>query len=127
MDKTVYETGLALRKSVLGEAYVKKSFESATDFNRDFQEFVTEYCWGACWGRDALDKRQRSLVNLAMLASLGRMHEFELHMNGALNNGCTLDEIKDVLFHVAVYAGVPAGVESFRVARKVLAERGLEG
>lgn len=123
MDKDVFDTGLAIRKEVLGEEYVDNSMRNADDFNRDFQQFVTEYCWGACWGREALDKKQRSLINIAMLAAMGRWEEFELHFNGALNNGCDLEQIKDTLFHVGVYAGIPSSVSAFKIARRVLAER----
>ncbi len=123
MGQDVYEKGLEIRKAVLGEDYVNKSIDSADDFNRDFQQFVTEYCWGACWGREALDRKQRSLLNLAMLAALGRWEEFELHFNGALTNGCSLDQIKDTLFQVGVYAGIPSAVSAFKISRRILAER----
>lgn len=123
MDKKRYETGLGIRKAVLGESYVENALRSADDFNREFQELVTEFAWGEVWGNDALDRKQHSILNLGILAALGRMHEFELHLRGALNNGCTLDEIKAALTQVAVYCGIPAGVECFRIARKVLAER----
>ncbi len=123
MDQDVYDKGLAIRKAVLGEEYVNQSISSADDFNRDFQQFVTEYCWGACWGREALDRRQRSLLNLAMLAALGRWEEFELHFKGALNNGCGLDEIRDTLFQVGVYAGIPCAVSAFKISRRILKER----
>jgi 4-carboxymuconolactone decarboxylase len=121
MNET-FDRGLAIRKEVLGPEYVQRSLDRADDFNRDFQEFVTEYCWGACWGRDALPRTTRSLVTLAILAGLGRWEEFELHLRGAMRNGCTSDEIKDMMFHVAVYAGVPAGVSAFRSAARVVAE-----
>jgi len=127
MDKQVFEAGLAVRKEVLGEDYVKRSLESADDFNREFQEMVTEYCWGATWGRGVLEKRQRSILNLGMLAALGRSHEFGLHFRGALRNGLSLDELKEVLLQIAVYCGIPAGVESFRVARSVIAEMKEKG
>lgn len=123
MDEAVYDKGMEIRTSVLGEEYVGNATRNADDFNRDFQQFVTEYCWGACWGRDALDKKQRSLINLAMLAALGRWEEFELHFNGALNNECDIEQIKDTLFHVGVYAGIPSSVSAFKIARRVLAER----
>jgi 4-carboxymuconolactone decarboxylase len=100
--------------------------ETADDFNRDFQRFMTEYCWGGVWGGTALDDRQRSLNNLSILATLGRMEEFELHFRGALRNGCTLAELRETLVQVTVYAGVPAGVAAFRAARKVLAEEGVD-
>ena len=122
MDQERYEKGLAARTAVLGEEYVKQSLHSADEFNRDFQELVTEYCWGTCWGDDTLDKKQRSLLNLGMLAALNRMHEFETHFRGAITNGLTRDELKSILTQIAVYCGVPAGVEAFRIARKVFAE-----
>jgi 4-carboxymuconolactone decarboxylase len=122
MHSEKYHTGLKIRKEVLGEEYVNRSLNQADDFNRDFQEIVTEYCWGASWGRDALSRRDRSLLNLAMLGALNRASEFKLHLKGALNNGCTREEIKDTLIQLAVYAGVPAGVEAFRLAREVFAE-----
>ncbi len=122
MDKERFDKGLAARKAVLGEAYVDKAFESADDFNRDFQDLVTEYCWGTCWGEDTLDKRQRSLLNLGMIAALNRMHEWELHFKGAISNGLTRDELKSILTQITIYCGVPVGVECFRIARKVFAE-----
>ncbi len=122
MDTERFESGLAARKSVLGEDYVNKALEGADDFNRDFQELITEYCWGTCWGDDTLDKRQRSLLNLGMIAALNRMHEWELHFRGAIVNGLTRDELKAILTQIAVYCGIPTGVECFRIARKVLAE-----
>jgi 4-carboxymuconolactone decarboxylase len=124
MDKQLYDAGLASRKTVLGAEYVDKSIQGADDFNRDFQRIVTEYCWGEVWAKGkALSDKQRSMNNLCMLAALNRPHEFELHFNGALNNGCTLDELREVLTQITIYCGVPAGVEAFRIARKVLAER----
>ena len=122
MDKTLYEAGLAARKEVLGEHYVDNAINNADDFNRDFQALVTEYCWGVCWGNEVLSRKQRSLLNLGMLAALGRSHEFELHFRGALRNGCTPEELRETLTQITVYCGVPAGVESFRIARRVLAE-----
>ncbi len=122
MDTERFESGLAARKAVLGDDYVNKALEGADDFNRDFQEMVTEYCWGTCWGDDTLDKRQRSLLNLGMIAALNRMHEWELHFRGAIVNGLTRDELKAILTQIAVYCGIPTGVECFRIARKVLAE-----
>ena len=123
MDKQRYEAGLKVRKEVLGAEYVENSLKNADDFNREFQEMVTEYCWGGTWGRGVLDKQRRSILNLGMLAALGRMHEFELHFRGAIRNGLSLDELKEVLLQIAVYCGVPAGVEAFRVARKVVDEQ----
>lgn len=124
MDKKRFEKGMEMRKAVLGAEYVEKSMQGANDFNREFQELVTEYAWGLCWGSEALSKRERSILNLGMLAALGRMHEFELHFKGAVRNGLTAEQLKDVLTQIAVYCGIPAGVESFRIGRKVLDEQG---
>jgi 4-carboxymuconolactone decarboxylase len=122
MDKQTFERGLEIRKSVLGAEFVDKAIQSADDFNRPLQELVTEYCWGAVWGREGLDRRTRSMLNLAMLTALNRPHELELHIRGALRNGFTRDEIREVLLQVAIYCGVPAGVDAFRTARRVFAE-----
>ncbi len=122
MDKQRFETGLEIRKSVLGREFVEKAFASADDFNREQQELVTEYCWGAVWGRPGLDKKTRSLLNLAMISALNRPHELKMHVAGALRNGVTRDEIKEVFLAVMIYAGVPASVDSFRIAREVFAE-----
>ena len=116
----LFEKGLENRKRTLGEEYVARAVDGATDLTRDFQQVMTEYCWGACWGRDALTPRERSLVVLAILGALGRPEEFELHFRGALRNGASEDDLQDLLFHIAVYAGVPAGVEGFRIGRRVL-------
>ena len=118
----LFDKGLSIRKAVLGEAYVQKSLDAADDFNRDFQRLVTEYCWGAGWGRDALTLRDKSLLNLVMLGCMNRGHEFKLHLRGAITNGCTRAEIQDTLIQLAIYAGIPAGVEAFRLAREVFAE-----
>lgn len=126
MPSELYETGLEIRKKVLGEEYVERALSSADAFNEDFQAFVTEYCWGAGWGRDGLERKQRSLLNLAMLSALNRPAEFKIHLRGALTNGCSLDEIRDTLIQVAIYCGVPAGVEAFRLAREVFAEDGID-
>lgn len=122
-DKEMYEKGLKIRKEVLGEAYVDRALKNVDDFNREFQELVTSYCWGGIWGRPGLSRKQRSLNNLCMLAALNRPHEFEIHFKGALNNGCTLEEIKETLLQIAIYCGIPAGVEAFRIGRKVLQEQ----
>jgi 4-carboxymuconolactone decarboxylase len=124
VSKEVFDKGFEMRKSVLGAEFVEKSFASADDFNRPLQELVTEYCWGAVWGRDTLDKKTRSMLNLAMLASLNRPHELKMHVKGALTNGVTRDEIREVLLQVAIYAGVPAGVDAFRLAREAMQEVG---
>jgi len=125
MTDELYDKGMAIRRKVLGDEYVDRATANVDDFTRDFQRLVTEYCWGALWGREALSHKQRSLNNLCLLAALNRPHEFETHVRGALRNGCTIDEIRETLMQVAVYAGIPAGVEAFRLARKVLAEEGV--
>ena len=122
MDKERFEKGLAIRKSVLGAEFVDAAFKSADDFNRPLQDLVTEYCWGAVWGREELSKKTRSMLNLAMISCLNRPHELKLHIAGALKNGVTRDEIREVFLQVAIYAGVPAAVDSFRSAREVFAQ-----
>ncbi|MFQ5765988.1 MAG: carboxymuconolactone decarboxylase family protein [Rhodospirillales bacterium] len=126
MTSDRYDTGLAIRKEVLGEEYVDAALAKADDFNRDFQDIVTEYCWGASWGRGVLTKQQRSILNLGMLAALNRPHEFRLHFLGALTNGVSLAEIREVLIQIAIYCGIPAGVEAFRIAREVLQDEGID-
>ncbi len=122
MDKERFDRGLAQRKAVLGAEYVEKALAQADDFTQEFQEIVTEFAWGLCWGDGTLDRRQRSMLTLGMLAALGRMTEFELHFRGALTNGLSREELKAILTQITAYCGVPAGVECFRIARKVLAE-----
>lgn len=122
MDKATFDRGLEIRKSVLGKEYVQKSFASADDFNRPMQELVTEYCWGAVWGREELPKNIRSMLNLCMLSALNRPHELKVHVKGALRNGLTKDEIREVFLQVAIYCGVPAAVDSFRIAGEAFAE-----
>jgi len=121
-----YEVGLKIRKEVLGDEHVERALANLDDFNRDFQEMVTEYCWGGTWGRGILSKKQRSLNNLCMLSALNRPHEFKMHFRGALRNGCSLDEIRETLLQVTIYCGVPAGVEAFRLGREVLKEEGVD-
>jgi 4-carboxymuconolactone decarboxylase len=122
MNKEFFERGVAMRRATLGDDYVNKALNGADDFNRPFQEFVTEYCWGAIWGRHGLPPKTRSLLNLAMLGILNRPHELRMHIRGAIRNGVTLDEMREVFMQLAVYAGVPAGVDAFRAAREVFAE-----
>lgn len=122
MSKEMWEKGLAVRKELLGAHYVDKQIQEADDFNMPLQELVTEYCWGWLWNRPGLPRKTRSMLNLAMLAVLNRHPEFKTHVKGALRNGCTRDEIREVLLQVAVYAGVPAGVEAFRLAREAFKE-----
>jgi len=122
MDKTLFEKGLAKRKSTLGDEYVDKNLAAADDFNRPFQEAMTAWCWGFGWGDETIDAKTRSMMNLAMLGALGKMHEWEIHCRGAINNGVSTDEIRAIIHVVSIYCGVPQGVECFRVARKVLEE-----
>jgi 4-carboxymuconolactone decarboxylase len=112
--------GLQIRREVLGDAYVDRALANVTEFNKDLQELLNEFCWGAAWGRDALTRKERSLVNLGILTALGRTHEVETHTRGALNNGLTPKQIAEVFLHAAVYCGVPAAVDSFRAAAKVI-------
>ncbi len=126
MASDQFEKGLAIRKEVLGEEYVDAALAKADDFNRDFQHMVTEYCWGGSWGRGVLTKQQRSILNLGMLAALNRQHEFKLHLLGALTNGVSLKEIREVLIQIAIYCGIPAGVEAFRIAREVFKAEGID-
>ena len=118
----LFQRGLEIRKAVLGKEYVEKSLAGADDFSRPMQELATEYCWGYVWGREELPRKTRSMLNLAMISALNRPHELKMHVKGALTNGVTREEIREVFFAVAVYCGVPAGVDSFRVAREVFAE-----
>ena len=122
MDKDRYDRGLAKRRKVLGEAYVDRALANVDDFNRDFQRLVTEYCWGEAWGDETLKPRERSILNLGMIAALGKMEEFATHVRGALTNGLTPNEIRAVLTQIAVYCGVPVGVDCFRAARQIIAE-----
>jgi 4-carboxymuconolactone decarboxylase len=121
----MYDRGLKVRREVLGADYVDKQIASADDFNRPLQNLVTEYCWGAIWNRPGLDRRTRSMLNLAMLSALNRHHEFKAHVKGAVKNGVTKQEITEVLLQVAIYCGVPAGVEHFRLAREAFKEAGI--
>jgi 4-carboxymuconolactone decarboxylase len=122
VDQNTYDKGREIRAAVLGEAYVNAAMADADDFNKPFQDLVTEYCWGAVWARDGLALKTRSLLNLAMIAVLNRPQELRTHIRGALTNGVTRDEIREVFMQVAIYAGVPAAVDSFRIARETFAE-----
>jgi 4-carboxymuconolactone decarboxylase len=117
-----YEKGLALRKQVLGADYVERSLAAADDFSRPMQELSTEYCWGYVWSRPGLALRDRSLINLGMISALNRPHELKLHVKAALTNGLSREEIREVLMQVAVYCGIPAGIDSVRIAREAFAE-----
>jgi 4-carboxymuconolactone decarboxylase len=120
----MFERGLKLRREVLGAEYVDGSLKSANDFMMAFQHITTEWCWGYAWGRPTLDKKTRSMINLAMLTALGKAAEIKLHVRGAINNGLTPDDIKEVLLHATVYCGIPAGLDAFKAANEVLKEMG---
>ena len=125
MSTTLNQDGLEARRRVLGDEYVDRALTGLDTFNTEFQQLVTDYCWGRVWTRTTLDDRQRSLINLSMIAALNRADEFKTHVRGALRNGCTVDEIRDTLLQVAVYCGIPAGVESFLLARQVCDVEGV--
>ena len=122
MNDELFKRGLEIRKAVLGAEFVEKSIAAADDFNMPMQQLVTEYCWGAVWGREELPKKTRSMLNLAMLSALNRPHELKMHIGGALRNGVSKAEIRELLLQVAIYCGIPAGVDAFRVARETFAE-----
>ena len=122
MDQKTHDKGLEIRKAVLGEAYVNNALKSVDSFNKPFQYMLNEYCWGTVWGREELPRKTRSMLNIAMISILNRPHELRAHLKGALTNGVTRDEIREIFFAVAVYCGVPAGVDSFRIAREAFAE-----
>jgi len=123
--KQRYDAGLKTRREVLGAEYVDKSIASQDEFNRPLQELLNTYCWNDVWNRPGLPRKTRSMLNLAMLSALNKPHELKLHLNGALNNGLTKGDIQEVFLQVAIYCGVPAAVESFRIAREVFKERGV--
>jgi 4-carboxymuconolactone decarboxylase len=123
-EENLFDKGLKIRKEVLGEDYVNKSIAGADEFSRTMAEWSTEFCWGALWSRPGVDRRTRSIVNLAMIAAINRPHELKLHVKGALKNGLTKAEIKEIFLQVAVYCGVPAGIDSFRIAREAFKEMG---
>ena len=125
MNTDAFDKGLATRRAVLGADYVDNSIKNADDFNMPMQELVTEYCWDAIWNRPGLDRKTRSMLNLAMLTALNRPHELKLHVRGAINNGLTKDEIKEVLLQTAIYCGVPAAIDSFKNAKEMFKEMGM--
>jgi 4-carboxymuconolactone decarboxylase len=122
MDRETYQRGLEIRSAVLGEEYVNQALANATEFTKPLQDLVTEYCWGAVWGRDGLSLKTRSMLNLAMISVLNRPNELRTHVKAALTNGVSRDEIREVLLQVAIYAGVPAAVDSFRIAAEAFAD-----
>ena len=128
MDKDLYDKGMKIRREVLGDAYVDRATANPNPFNAPLQEMVATYCWGWTWGREEeLPRRDRSLINLAMIAVLGRENELKIHTRGALNNGLSREEIREVLLQVGVYAGIPAAVDSFRIVNEAFAEIDAEG
>ena len=127
MNQELFDAGMKTRREVLGDAYVDSAIANADDFSMAMQALVTEYCWGEVWNRPGLDRRTRSLLNLAMLAALNRPHELKLHIRGALNNGVTKEEIREVFLQTGVYAGIPAAIDGFRAAREVFGAAGGHG
>ena len=125
MNRDAFEKGLKTRREVLGAEYVDQSIQNADEFNRPLQELVTEYCWNEIWNRPGLDRKTRSIVNLAMITALNRPHELKLHIKGAINNGLTKDEIREIFLQTAIYCGVPAASDSFRNAKEVFKEMGI--
>ena len=125
MAEDMLAKGLKMRKATLGEKYVEEVFEKADDFSLPFQENMTAWCWGFGWGDETIDVKTRSLMNLTMIAALNRMEEFELHFKGAIKNGCSVAELRAAIHVIGIYAGVPAGVSCFRIARRILTEEGL--
>ncbi len=125
MNKEAFDKGLATRRAVLGAEYVDNSLRNADDFNMPMQELVTEYCWNEIWNRPGLDRKTRSFLNLAMLIALNRPHELKLHVRGAINNGLTKEEIREVFLQAAIYCGVPAAIDAFRTAKEVFSDMGV--
>lgn len=126
INKELFDKGLATRREVLGDAYVQRSLDGADEFSMPMQELVTQYCWGDVWNRPGLERAQRSLINLAMISALNRPHELKVHVRGAVRNGVTKEQIKEVFLQVAIYCGAPAALESFRLAREVFKEMEAE-
>jgi 4-carboxymuconolactone decarboxylase len=122
MADDMYDKGLEIRRAVVGADYVEKALSEADDFSKPLQDLLTEYCWGAVWGREELPRKTRSMLNLAMIPILNRPNELRTHIKGALTNGVTREEIREIFLQVAVYAGAPTAVDSFRIARDVFAE-----
>jgi 4-carboxymuconolactone decarboxylase len=122
MSESKYDRGLEIRRAVVGEDYVNQALANADEFSKPLQDLVTEYCWGSVWAREGLSRKTRSLLNIGMIAALNRPHELRLHLRGALTNGCSPDEIREVILQVAIYCGVPAAIDSNRIAREVLEE-----
>ena len=122
MDQKMWDKGLSIRKAVLSEGYVANEMKNVDAFNAPFQDLLNEYCWGSVWGREELPRKTRSMLNIAMISILNRPHELRAHLKGALTNGVSREEIREILMQVAIYAGMPAAVDSFRIAREVFTE-----
>ena len=122
MKSEMYKKGIKKRRKVLGDDYVDRALATADDFGKDLQNLITEYAWGEVWNRSSLSDKERSLVNLGMISALNRPHELKLHIKGALNNGVTIDQIRDIFLQVTVYCGAPAGIDSMRLAREAFSE-----
>ncbi|WP_024303086.1 carboxymuconolactone decarboxylase family protein [Pseudogulbenkiania sp. MAI-1] len=120
MSKETFDRGLEIRKAVLGEDYVNQALANADELSMPLQQLVTEYCWGTVWAREGLERKTRSLINLGMIAALNRPHELKLHVRGALNNGCSKEEIVEAILQIAIYCGVPAAIDAMRIAREVM-------
>ena len=127
MDQKMHDKGLEVRKAVLGEAYVNNALKNVDSFNKPFQDLLNEYCWGSVWGRDELPRKTRSMLNIAMISILNRPHELRAHLRGALRNGVTKEEIREVFMQLAIYAGIPCGVDAFRIAREAFKEVEAKG
>ena len=125
MNKEAFDKGLQTRREVLGADYVDNAIKNADDFNMPMQDLVTEYCWNEIWNRPGLDRKTRSIINLAMLTALNRPHELKLHVRGAINNGLTKEEIREVFMQTAIYCGVPAAIDSFRNSKEMFKEMGI--
>jgi 4-carboxymuconolactone decarboxylase len=125
VETEMFEKGLKIRREVLGSEYVDNALKTGDDFNMPLQVLVTTYCWGECWGRPGLRRRTRSMLNLAMISALNRPNEMKAHVRGAINNGLTKNDIQEVFLQVAIYVGVPAAVDSFRIATEVFQEMGI--
>ena len=122
MDKKLMHAGIKARREVLGDEYVDRAMKNVDDFNKPFQEIVSEYCWGLAWTDETLSRRDRSILNLGMIAALGKMHEFELHFRGAIRNGLTKEELRSILIQISVYCGIRVGADSFRTAKSAIPE-----
>ena len=122
MAESTFDKGMKVRREVLGDDHVERSWSKITDFDEDFQRYITEVAWGSVWSRDGLDLKSRHMVTIAILAALGREHELKLHMGASPNTGITPEDMQEVLLHVAAYAGIPAANSAFAIAKKLYAE-----